>query len=144
MEKKRAGSPNVFSGDEYRLTVKGLDPKGVVVPYGDDVKGMYYEGYPQIVKQESSKPIYGVRAEKDIMVPMRDGVRLAVDVYRPDVNGEEKFPVILSYGPHGKDAQEAAQWMPKQAYNPDTPLWDGYLEAGNINYVVTRGYVRYP
>jgi predicted acyl esterase len=31
--------------------------------------------------------------------------------------------------------------MPKQAYNPDTPFWDGYLEAENISYVVNRGYV---
>ena len=132
---------HIFSGDEYRVTIKGLDPVGEVVPYGTDVQGKYFNGYPQIVKEEGSKPLYEVKAEKDIMVPMRDGVRLAVDVYRPDVSPEEKFPVILSYGPHGKEAQEAAQWMPKQAYNPDTPFWDGYLEAGNINYVVNRGYV---
>jgi len=141
MEKKKASTPAIFSGDGYRLTVKDLDPVGESIPYGTDVKGVYYDGYPQIVKQEGSKPVYEVKVEKDIMVPMRDGVRLAVDVYRPDVKGKEKFPVILSYGPHGKDAQEAAQWMPKQAYNPDTPFWDGYLEAGNINYVVKRGYV---
>ena len=76
------------------------------------------------------------------MVPMRDGVKLALDVYRPDVDVDQKFPAILSFAFWGKDVQEMARWLPKQGYNPETPLWDGCLEAGNINYVVERGYVQ--
>ena len=51
------------------------------------------------MKQESSLPEYGIVVAQDVMVPMRDGVRLATDVYRPanpdgsPVEGE--FPVIL-------------------------------------------------
>ena len=33
------------------------------------------------------------RLEKSRMVPMRDGVRLATDLYFPDVEGEQ-FPVV--------------------------------------------------
>src|SRR5262249_13604875 len=40
-----------------------------------------------------SKPTYQVRVEKNVRIPMRDGVTLAADIYRPDVNG--KFPVLL-------------------------------------------------
>src|ERR1039458_9361405 len=43
----------------------------------------------------------GVLIEKDVMVTMRDGVRLASNVYRPDKPG--KFPVILAMTPYGKD-----------------------------------------
>lgn len=43
----------------------------------------------------------GLLAEKDVMVAMPDGVRLACNVYRPDKPG--KFPVILSMTPYGKD-----------------------------------------
>ena len=32
--------------------------------------------------------------EKDVMVPMRDGVHLCVDIYRPDAQG--KFPALQS------------------------------------------------
>ena len=49
--------------------------------------------------------------EKDVMVPMRDGVRLATDVYRPAEGGEphaEPLPVILSRLPYNKDGQAAA------------------------------------
>src|SRR5262249_24294826 len=47
----------------------------------------------------------GVKFEKNVLVAMRDGVRLAADVYRPDREG--KFPVLLSRTPYNKDGQRA-------------------------------------
>ena len=41
------------------------------------------------------------RVEKDIMVPMRDGVRLATDAWIPV--GEAPHPVLLVRLPYGKD-----------------------------------------
>ena len=49
---------------------------------------------------------YGVTAMKNVMVPMRDGVKLAVDIYRPSRNGqpiEGRFPVILTRTPYNKE-----------------------------------------
>ncbi len=43
----------------------------------------------------------GLLIEKDVMVTMLDGVRLACNVVRPDKPG--KFPVIMSMTPYGKD-----------------------------------------
>ena len=48
------------------------------------------------------EPPYGIVVSKNVMVTMRDGVRLATDIYRPAVNGlpaSGKFPVILSGPP---------------------------------------------
>ncbi|QBD76447.1 CocE/NonD family hydrolase [Ktedonosporobacter rubrisoli] len=45
-------------------------------------------------------PEQGVITEKNIMVPMRDGVRLATDVYRPD--NEEAVPTLLTRLPYDK------------------------------------------
>jgi len=48
---------------------------------------------------------FEVIADSNIMVAMRDGVRLATDVYRPARHGkaaEGKFPVILERTPYGK------------------------------------------
>jgi uncharacterized protein len=39
--------------------------------------------------------------EKDVMVAMRDGVRLATDVYRPE--GEGPFPALVQRLPYGKE-----------------------------------------
>ena len=41
---------------------------------------------------------YKVKAEFDVKVPMRDGVMLSADVYRPDTAGA--FPVILMRTPY--------------------------------------------
>ena len=48
---------------------------------------------------------YDMIIERDVMVPMRDGVKLACDVYRPASTGEavaRAFPVILERTPYGK------------------------------------------
>ncbi|MEM6415950.1 MAG: CocE/NonD family hydrolase [Pseudomonadota bacterium] len=51
-----------------------------------------YDGY--------SKPIYEKYIRSSIYVPMRDGVKLAVDIYRPAINGapvKTPMPVLLRY-----------------------------------------------
>jgi putative CocE/NonD family hydrolase len=67
---------------------------------------------------------YGVVLSHDVMVPMRDGVRLATDIHRPALNGVPalgKFPVILERTPYGKDGgPSGAQWA---------------------QYFVSRGYI---
>jgi putative CocE/NonD family hydrolase len=43
---------------------------------------------------------------KNTMVPMRDGVKLATDIYRPAVNGvpvADKLPILLQRTPYNKD-----------------------------------------
>ena len=48
---------------------------------------------------------YEVALTSDVMVRMRDGVRLATDIYRPARNGKPvpgRFPVILERTPYGK------------------------------------------
>jgi len=43
----------------------------------------------------------GLTIERDVMVTMQDGVKLACNVYRPDKPG--RFPVIVAMTPYGKD-----------------------------------------
>jgi len=131
----------VYTGDSIRVTIKGLNPSSCPISFGTDVRGVYFDGYPQIVKLEGSKVTHKVKKEKDIMVAMRDGTRIAVDVYRPEIEGE-KFPAIVAWGMWGKDGQEAVAWnadKPQLYY--DSPFWDGSMEAGNYLYTVSRGYV---
>lgn len=48
---------------------------------------------------------FGVALAKDVMVPMRDGIRLATDVYRPAREGElvlDAYPTILCRTPYDK------------------------------------------
>jgi len=43
----------------------------------------------------------GIIVEKDVPIEVRDGLKLAANVYRPDKPG--KFPVIMSFTVYGKD-----------------------------------------
>ena len=46
-------------------------------------------------------PQYKARIERNVLIPMRDGTRLAADLIRPDANG--RFPTIIEYIPYRKD-----------------------------------------
>lgn len=85
-----------------------------------------------------SQPVHDIRLEEDIWVPMRDGVKLAVDVYRPDAPG--KFPALVSWSWYGKDS-EKLETNPK--YQPsDYIRGTGGHECGEQSYFVPRGYVQ--
>ena len=60
-----------------------------------------------------SQPKYGLKVEKDIYVPVRDGVRIAIDIFRPDARG--KFPALLAMSGYGKDEVELL--LPPQPLN---------------------------
>jgi predicted acyl esterase len=83
-----------------------------------------------------SQPRYRIKAEENVYVTMRDGVRLVVDIFRPDAPG--KFPALLALSPYGKELQKLL--LPPQPLDKSA-LWDGNIEAGDIDYIVSRGYV---
>ena len=85
------------------------------------------------------EPLYKeMTQERDVMVPMRDGVHLCIDIYRPDAAG--KFPSLLAIAPHNKELQtpEVAEAAPPQP--AWSTLWMGPIEAGDTEYFVSRGY----
>ncbi len=74
----------------------------------------------------SRPPEFEVIVRKDVMVPMRDGVKLATDLYMPAKNGKPapgRFPVVLTRTPY--DKSETA-WTPLNVIGP---------------YYASRGYV---
>jgi len=85
-------------------------------------------------KQEPSKPIYGTKVEGlDMMIPMRDGTRLAVDIWVPDAKG--RFPALLGIAPHNKflqrpEVSDACRNQPAWA-----PLWCGPAEGGDTTFL---------
>lgn len=132
---------SVYKGDEINAAIKGYVPKPERVPEGSNIQGVYFDGYPQIIKEEESESTYQLVIKKDVMVTMRDGIQVAIDIYKPDAQGEQ-FPTILAWGEWGKDAQDIVMWMwdkPQQYF--ETPFWNGSLEGCNFLYTVARGYI---
>ncbi len=60
--------------------------------------------------------------EQDVIVSMRDGVRLACDIYRPALNGERapgRFPALLERTPYNKerlDLTATAKFFARHGY----------------------------
>ena len=52
---------------------------------------------------KGSQPIHDILTAKDVHVEMRDGTKLAADVFRPASKG--KFPALLAMSPYGKGIQ---------------------------------------
>jgi len=77
--------------------------------------------------------VEGVKLVKNVMIPMRDGVRLAADLYMPDDEaarrGWDKFSVVMEYIPYRKDE-----------VNPSRS--DFYLYLPSHGYVVARVDIR--
>lgn len=84
-------------------------------------------------------PIYDdYIAELDVYVSMRDGVRLCVDIFRP--KSDQKVPALLAFAVYNKDMMRpdiARDLPPQPAY---APLWTGYLESGDTEFLTSRGY----
>ena len=84
----------------------------------------------------SSPKQYTMKDERDVLVAMRDGVRVAVDIFRPDSDG--KFPALLGMSPYGKGIQSMT--VPYQP--PNSPIHHTPIEAGDPEYFASRGYVQ--
>ena len=71
------------------------------------------------------EPEFEVAARRDVMVPMRDGVRLATDVYLPAKTppvktpavGDARWPTILDRRPYNKDgSKSSARYFAARGY----------------------------
>src|SRR4051812_4256591 len=70
-------------------------------------------GQQQRPNQNAPNPAIAI--QKDVMIPMRDGVKLACDIYLPAKDGVTipgRYPTILSRTPYDKNAEarEALYW----------------------------------
>ena len=71
---------------------------------------------------QTQPPYEVVLFEEDLMIPMRDGVRLATDVYRPVTDGRlisDKLPILLQRTPYDKSAErlvESAEFFAGHGY----------------------------
>jgi uncharacterized protein len=56
--------------------------------------------------RENSEIRDSMRIEWDVPIPMDDGIILRADIFRPIAN--DRYPVIMTYGPYGKWATRAS------------------------------------
>ncbi len=84
---------------ELRVLVALLPAQGLVF-----VREGYAELHGTHPEAGVSAPAFEVAIERTVRIPMRDGIELAADVYRPV--GLERVPVVLVRTPYGKALAE--------------------------------------
>ena len=55
-----------------------------------------------------SKREYEIVADRDVMIPVRDGIKIASDIFRPNSKG--KFPALVATMPFNKEVQSQRIW----------------------------------
>jgi putative CocE/NonD family hydrolase len=91
-----------------------------------------------------SRPEFTVRLTENVLVPMRDGVRLATDVYRPAHGARplaDRRPVLLHRTPYNKAETEATlgecRWFAARGYVVVNQDCRGcFRSEGDVNFLV--------
>ncbi len=115
--------------------------------------------HPQNLPSDNSSP-YEVVVQKNVMAPVRDGVRLALDIYLPASNGAAlpgRFPTILSRTPYDKEAPATvreAQWFASRGYSVvmndvrgryrSEGVWRLILDDGRDGYDIVEWIAKQP
>ncbi len=92
----------------------------------------------------SPQPPYDVVVERNIMVPMRDGVKLSTDVYFPAQDGQPlpgQHPAVLHRTPYNKDEMESTshycRFFARHGYIAVIQDSRGtYASEGEVNFLV--------
>ena len=82
----------------------------------------------------ASEKKYSMTVDKDVWVTMRDGIRIPVDIYRPDAQG--KFPALLAMSVYGKNSQVFE--TPPQPFGKS--IFEASCESGDPKFYAERGY----
>ena len=86
------------------------------------------------VNWQTSRRVHNIVVDRNVAIPVRDGITIDADIFRPAGNGT--FPAIL--GVHGySKADQLAALMPTAM-----SLERGHIEAGDVNFYVRRGYAQ--
>jgi len=85
-------------------------------------------------KWETSRRRYGIIEDRNVSIPVSDGIKIDTDIFRPESKG--RFPAILGVHQYNKKLQ-SAPIMPA-GINMAT----GGIEAGDYNFYVRRGYAQ--
>ncbi|MEA2654976.1 MAG: uncharacterized protein QOI23_341, partial [Chloroflexota bacterium] len=89
-------------------------------------------------RQHRTSHADGMLIEYDAAVPMRDGVEIYCDIFRPEAGGPA--PVIVAWGPYGKHGPVKYAIFPNHGVDPDWVSKYAGFEAPDPLYWTRHGY----
>lgn len=117
-------------------TFKMLWKKGIDPSKSFDLESTSGEGPRQGYRLEKDQ---GMIIERDVAVTLRDGVKIYIDVFRPEKEG--KYPPIVAWSPYGKHNRiDYLQWWPTCGVKKEWISKYAAFEAPDPVYWCPRGY----
>ena len=110
------------------------EPPFLWKPGVDPLKGKYPGFRPNLVKH-----IDGMEIIYDVAVPMRDGITIYVDIFRPD-NANVKLPTLLTWSPYGKHGLKTLDMFPGSGVPKGSVSTHAVWEGCDPLYWTKRGY----
>ena len=76
------------------------EPKATWIDYGEPTRQTLPKGW---TKDQGRRALTADMIwEKDVRIPLRDGIELLADVFRPVSSEQEPVPAIMPWSPYGK------------------------------------------
>jgi predicted acyl esterase len=94
-------------------------------------------GYPRL--NPRTEKAAGMIIHYDVAVPMRDGAKIYIDIYRPQIDG--KYPVLLGWGPYGKFGRVTYSMLGNTGLNDEDFNQYTKFEAADPVYWCRNGYI---
>src|SRR5438046_10357540 len=95
-------------------------------------------GHRAPIEYDRAPTYSGMIAEKDVLVPMRDGVKIAIDIYRPET--ADRLPALLAFSIHNKDLKGPEPAQASLTHPACAMVWTGLAEAADTRLFVSRGH----
>ena len=93
-------------------------------------------GYPGFNPRTETKD--GIVGHYDIAVPMRDGKKIYVDVFRPEAPG--RYPALIAWSPYGKHGRTKYAWFPRCGVADADLSENTIFEGPDPKYWCPNGY----
>ena len=101
----------------------------------DPMKGKYPGFRPGLVEH-----VDGMEITRDVAVPMRDGIKIYVDIFRPE-GSSGPLPTLMTWSPYGKHSLKTFDIFPGSGVPKGSVSKHAVWEGSDPLYWTKRGYI---
>lgn len=120
-----------------KVQLNGAESFELIWKAGVDPKEGKYPGF----RPGEVENVDGMTITRDVAVPMRDGVKIYVDIFRPEGSTEtDKLPTLMTWSPYGKHVLKNFDMFPNTGVPKGSVSKYAVWEGPDPLYWTKRGY----
>lgn len=120
---------------DAKLPVKDAETFKMIWKDGVDPKEGKYPGF----RPNEVEDVDGMTITRDVAVPLRDGIKIYVDILRPE-GSSGRLPTLMTWSPYGKHVLKNFDMFPNSGVPPGTVSKYAVWEGCDPLYWTKRGF----